>query len=78
MYSFTFNQSIGNEILCLLFDKITNCIVAAGNDCCIYFIEMLIYEHRIILRVFFKYIKQGHKDSIVCLAIDGKILFSGS
>ena len=54
----------------MIFDDNTNCIVAAGNKAEIYFVEMFTYEHRMIFK--------GHKDSINCLAIDGRILFSGS
>jgi WD40 repeat protein len=54
----------------MIFDENTNCIVAAGNKAEIYFVEMFTYEHRMIFK--------GHRDSINCLAIDGRILFSGS
>jgi len=54
----------------MIFEPNTNCIVTAVNKCDIYFIEMFTYERRIIFR--------GHKDSVTCLAIDARILFSGS
>ncbi|CAD8158706.1 unnamed protein product [Paramecium pentaurelia] len=63
-------DSLGNEILCLLFDKTTKRIIAAGNKCTIYLINMFTYEHDDSF--------VGHQDSITCLALDGKILFSGS
>lgn len=44
--------------------------MAAGNEGKIYFIEMTSYEHRIVF--------EGHRDSVLCLAIDDNILFSGS
>jgi WD40 repeat protein len=54
----------------MIFDDNTKCIVAAGNKCEIYFVEMFTYEHKNIFK--------GHTDSVNCLALDGKILFSGS
>jgi WD40 repeat protein len=63
-------DSIGNELLCMVFDSNTNCIVSAGNKGEIYFIEMFTFEKRIIFK--------GHKDSVNCLAMDAHILFSGS
>lgn len=54
----------------MLFDSNTNCIVTAGNKGDIYFIEMFTFEKRVVFK--------GHKDSVNCLAMDTRILFSGS
>ena len=68
----------------MAFDDNQKYILAAGNQKEIYVISQHSYEHKDVLRnVFFflfyiKLFKKGHKDSINCLHIEEKILFSGS